>query len=150
MKFLKRIFDREQPNLRVVPLAHEMPLGTPAQEMPAVAAEPDEEAREKFDALFRGIKLRILTNPPAIPLSLGCGTPLRVGIAPDPIEVADRLLRRSDTCAICGEVTMAGERIAASLLPEFENHVSYLEGVWVHQSCLDSCIETDEQRGIPW
>jgi L-lactate dehydrogenase complex protein LldF len=126
-------------------------IGTPAKAAVLIQAEAElDPDREQWVALFQGIKLRLLPGPPAIPLSM-TGLPLkRVGIAEDPPEMAKQHFRGSDTCPVCGKSTSEGSRIAASLQPEFVNGMDYLEGVWVHPSCLESCPMTDEQRGIPW
>jgi hypothetical protein len=112
--------------------------------------------REAFWALYRGITLRQLPGPPRIPLpSPGTwGEPVRVGIASDPTE-ADRYLpepipRHSEACPVSGVVTVRGDRLPASLQPEFGNGVSFQVGVWVHAACLERCQDTGQQRGVPW
>ena len=121
-----------------------------ASEQPHGVGDAD---RERFWALYRGITLRLLTAAPAIELSHPFGEPVRVGIAQDPLE-ADQLLPepipRQPSCAVCGSLAEVGQRLPASLQPEFANGFSYQVGVWVHPECLARCPDTGEQRGVPW
>ncbi len=117
----------------------------------AEVISPEEAEREAFYALFKGIKLRTLGTPPAVPLLGDFGTPARVGIAEDPVDAMETLSgQRPDACAVCGETLTHQERVPASLEPVFSSGVQYLMPVWVHRHCLESCPQTEQQRGIPW
>jgi hypothetical protein len=113
--------------------------------------EAVESEREAFYALFKGITLRILSTPPAVPLLGEFGTPTRVGIAEDPLGAMDVLGGpRPEACAVCGLGVGIEERVPASLEPVFPSGVQYLMPVWVHRLCLEGCPQTEQQRGIPW
>ena len=113
--------------------------------------ERENEEREKWRALFSGIKLRLLTAPPKVDVyGLEFGELRLVGVSLDPEEVADQIWRESDVCPICGEKTTPADAIAASLQPEFNSGLSYLMGVWIHRACFEKCPESDEERGVPW
>jgi hypothetical protein len=75
----------------------------------------------------------------------------RVGISlwnPDP---GLRIPERPSVCPICGLSDFApGERLSALLNPLFDNGFSYVEGVWVHRACFESCPETIEPDPVPW
>ena len=107
--------------------------------------------REAFYALFKGIKLRILATPPAVPLLGNFGAPTRVGIAEDPLDAVGTLGgQRPDACAVCGGTLTHEQRVPASLEPVFPSGVQYLMPVWVHRQCLELCPQTEQQRGVPW
>jgi len=104
----------------------------------------------KVETACRGIMRRQLIRAPAIRFKGSLGSPLRVCVARDPIEI-DQLLapKRRSACAICGNSTDGTERLAASIEPQFSNNMSYIESVWVHLACYNECTETHEQRGAP-
>jgi len=114
-----------------------------------VAPDPEDE---RFYSLFRGIKLRMLPGPPAIPLPGHQGPFVSVGISPDPKEALDQLsfAPRDEVCPVCGRVTEADARVACSLEPNSGRGSWGLVPVWAHHECLASCPVTDRQRGIPW
>jgi hypothetical protein len=105
----------------------------------------------KVEVACKGITLRQLVRPPALKLNKSLGSLRRVCIARDPIEIDELMApKRRPTCALCGKTTEEGpERIPASVQPEFENGMSYIECVWVHLMCYEECTETREPRGAP-
>jgi hypothetical protein len=116
-----------------------------------VSKSAEDLEREAFYALFSGIKLRILSTAPAVPLLGDFGAPTRIGIAEDPLGAMATLGdQRPDACAVCGENLTREDRVPASLEPVFPSGVQYLMPVWVHRLCLESCPETEQQRGVPW
>ena len=104
----------------------------------------------KVETACRGITRRKLVRTPAIRLKSSLGSPLRVCVARDPNEIDELLApNRHAACAICGSSTEGMERLAASIEPQFQNNMSYIESVWVHLACYDECTDTREQRGAP-
>lgn len=117
------------------------------------AEAPDDswqETQDRLEVLCRGIMLRELPGPIAMPSKPPFGIPSRVLIARDPDEFELLLApKRENVCVICGKTTTERSRVPASLQYELPEKLQYLESVWVHEECLDHCVETDEQRGVP-
>ena len=104
----------------------------------------------KVQDACQGITRRQLIRSPTIRLKRSFGSPLRVCVARDPIEIDELLApKRHPAYAICGKSTQGIERLPASIEPQFWNNMSYIESVWVHLRCYEECTDTHEQRGVP-
>ncbi|HUP61111.1 MAG TPA: hypothetical protein VNA69_11890 [Thermoanaerobaculia bacterium] len=109
-----------------------------------------EEEWEHFRQTFRGIKRRALPSTEHVAPDDQLGPIVRAFISPDPPGAADRLPRTTETCPVCGVIASPADRIAASVEPEYGIGFPVMIGAWAHPSCLASCIETPDDRGVPW
>ncbi len=114
----------------------------------------DSEDRSEWDRVWGG---RIVRRLPAhVRLerehlgSLDLGDPTHVDIAADPIRFADKVLRLTDNCPVCGSATAPGERVAVSLYPHFSKGISFGTGAWAHEPCLSTCEILPGVRHVPW
>ncbi len=79
------------------------------------------EDRTEWDRVWRERPLRQLVKPVQIDTELPTdsvwGELVRVEIAADPTQFSYTSWRYSETCPVCGEVSSADHRIAATLYP---------------------------------
>ena len=118
--------------------------------------EIDDE-RERLYALYKDIKLREFPPEAALDLSRYIadfaalekeyGQVARVRIHHDPPEFD---VWRQSLCPVCGKETSESGRRGASLDIRFGNGLTLGCTLWVHEPCLDECVETDEPSGVPW
>jgi hypothetical protein len=80
----------------------------------------------------------------------GFGEVVSVTISQDPPEYSDKPWRKSEVCPVCGEMAAGPAQLPASLYPRFASGFSYGLGVWIHQSCFESCPDANEPTPIPW
>jgi hypothetical protein len=115
-------------------------------------SEPDWHARMR--EWCRGITLRLL---PANAISYlrydSLGTPMRALIARDPEEfeeLPNGVSLRERLCPVCRTMTEPPDNsLRASVELDF-GKFTIARFVWVHAQCFSQCVETGEQRGIPW
>ena len=114
----------------------------------------EDEDRTEWDRVWRERPLRQLVNPvqiDVVPTSdPAWGEVVRIEIAADPPQFSDTGWRNSEDCPVCGNVTSADHRIAATIYPYFESGFSYGLPCWVHESCLLSCEEIAGPAPVPW
>jgi hypothetical protein len=126
----------------------------PRVSRPKPIEDPFDAVRAEIDRVCRGITLRVLPRPPAIPIPGDFGPLARVGIARDPDELESLLgspaYGLGPQCPVCGNTTEGHQRLRGSLQPEFVSGPSFLMPVWIHPTCLEACPDTGEQRGVPW
>jgi hypothetical protein len=115
-----------------------------------ISSADAEQEWERFRQTFRGIKRRLLPSLAHIEADQQLGTIRRAFISPDPPEAAHRLPRMSSSCPVCGDTPASDERVAASIEPEYERGISVMIGAWTHPACLAACVETQDDRGVPW
>ena len=122
--------------------------------------EMETDIHDHFRDLCRGITLRLVPQGALGRLSddhrfWGFGAITRALIAPDP-DGSEFLAfddSRKPICPICGEPAKGpAEALRAMLELEFEKLKSggIAQFAWAHVHCLASCLDTGEQRGIPW
>jgi hypothetical protein len=114
----------------------------------------EDEDRTEWDKAWRECPLRQLVNLAQIDVTptadADWGKVIRVEIVADPPQFADTGWRNSDICSVCGNVTSADNRIAATIYPYFDSGFSYGLPCWVHEACLLSCEEIAGPALVPW
>jgi len=113
----------------------------------------DEIDREEWEAAWGARIDRTLPNGCKLDLSHSAGSldkPVRVTIAVDPPQFAERVWRGAQICPVCGESTLNLPRTGASLDVGYESGFGCFIGVWVHQACLDCCPVIGAAAHIPW
>ncbi len=118
----------------------------------------DSDDRSKWDAAWSIQSHREIESPFRLReiLSLSqfeseYGQVISAKISEDPAEFSAQCFRKTINCPICGLETIAVERIAASVHPEFQNGMNHISfGVWVHKSCFQACPVLYGPAPIPW
>ena len=120
--------------------------------------EVTDEERDRIRRAFHGITKRHLPVGATFPLRVGrdalgsLGEVVGLTISEDPLSEAHLFYRVREECAVCGAVPSPAVRRPATLSVSIarDRVVEIGVGVWVHQECLETCEQTDQQRGIPW
>jgi hypothetical protein len=99
--------------------------------------------------------LRLLKDPPKVEVSKPSPELkiIRVGISLwEPDESYLELPTPPSECAVCGSGEFeADTRCSALLMPRFDyRDLEYVFQVWVHRTCFEACIETNEPDPVPW
>lgn len=117
-----------------------------------MATENDD--RTAWNQAWASMPHRRLLAPPKIDVAgifgSSFGEVVSVTISENPPEYSDKPWRPSETCPVCGATTGGTRRLPACLHTAFANGFSYGLGVWVHQSCFESCPDAEEPTPIPW
>jgi hypothetical protein len=120
--------------------------------------ELDGEDRVEWDAAWSRQSHRKLELPLKVErvrsidvFQAGFGKMVSATISEDPVEFSDLVVRKIDSCPICGLGTMPMERVAACIHPEFQNGIRNITiGVWVHKGCFQRCPVIEGPAPVPW
>ena len=119
---------------------------------------PDELDREaeEYRQQWRGRRARALQNPLAVASSELMGPEMgpeveASGISLVPNRFEGTLFCPLDQrCPLCGESTVSGARRSIMVHFTFRGQRNWAAGAWAHHPCVEGCIETEEDAGVPW
>ena len=119
---------------------------------------PDELDREAEEArqAWRGRRMRALQKPLAVASSEMMGAEVGAecearGISLVPSQFEGTLFCPLDQrCPLCGQPTVPDRRRSISVHFAFRGQEGLAAGAWAHNLCVEECVETDEDAGVPW
>jgi hypothetical protein len=121
----------------------------------------DDDDRREWDRAWSSMPHRRIKswNQDVIRIVIGQEWPIEqlvaLTISADPVDFADKQLRTTTICPICGTVADSTGRLAASIHPVFDfgglgQKSPVMFGVWAHPQCFEDCPIIEQPTPIPW